>query len=89
MQKLSVASRRGLGFSSGAFLVLIIQLFVFLPSGAYISIVWPATIIVGLVIFIIGYKFEKKELKFNLKNLPLYLKSCKITSIKENLIGGI
>ncbi len=76
MQKLSVVSRGGLGLSSGALFVLIIQLFGFFPSRVYTSIVWPAIIVVGLVIFIIiRYQFEKKELNFNLKNFPLYLKS--------------
>lgn len=61
MEKLNRVSNAGLGLFFGALLVLIIQLSGFLPSLAFILIVGPATMVIGLIIFVVGFLLQKKS----------------------------
>ena len=61
MGKLNRISNVGLGLIFGPLLVLIIQLAGFMPSYAFIYIVGPITIIIGLIIFALGLAISKKD----------------------------
>ncbi len=61
MGKLNKISNIGLALVIGPLLVLIIQLGGFMPSYAFIYIVGPITIIIGLIIFAVGLAISKKD----------------------------
>lgn len=61
MGKLNRISNVGLALVFGPLLVLIIQLGGFMPSIAFIYIVGPITIIIGLIIFVSGLAIGKKD----------------------------
>jgi len=50
----------GLTLILGPLLVLIIQLAGFMPSFAFIFIVGPITIVIGIILYIIGYATSKE-----------------------------
>ena len=61
MANLNKISNIGLALILGPLLVLIIQLGGFMPSYAFIYIVGPIAILIGVIIFVLGFAVTKKD----------------------------
>ncbi len=61
MANLNKISNIGLALILGPLLVLIIQLGGFMSSSAFIYIVGPIAILIGVIIFVLGFAVTKKD----------------------------